>query len=36
MAGSLKKLADGGVKYFYPAHGPRVKASAVFEEFTGL
>jgi glyoxylase-like metal-dependent hydrolase (beta-lactamase superfamily II) len=33
MAQSLKKLADGGAKCFYPAHGPRVKASTVFSEF---
>jgi glyoxylase-like metal-dependent hydrolase (beta-lactamase superfamily II) len=33
MAGTLKKLADGGAKCFYPAHGPRVKASVLFSEF---
>jgi glyoxylase-like metal-dependent hydrolase (beta-lactamase superfamily II) len=30
---SLQKLADGGAKYFYPSHDPRLEASAVFSRF---
>jgi glyoxylase-like metal-dependent hydrolase (beta-lactamase superfamily II) len=30
---SLKKLTDGGVKRFYPAHGPSVEAEAVLKIF---
>ncbi len=30
---SLKKLADGGAKRFYPSHAPCVEAFAVFREF---
>jgi hydroxyacylglutathione hydrolase len=33
IAQSLKKLAGGGSKCFYPAHGPRLDASVVFSEF---
>jgi glyoxylase-like metal-dependent hydrolase (beta-lactamase superfamily II) len=29
----LQKLADGGAKYFYPAHAPCLEASAVFSQF---
>lgn len=30
---SLKKLADGGAKYFFPSHAPRLEASTVFDMF---
>jgi glyoxylase-like metal-dependent hydrolase (beta-lactamase superfamily II) len=30
---SLRKLADGGARYFYPSHTPGLEASAVFNQF---